>query len=114
MTVREQNLDHIATWLDPDALRCLPVRPVTITPLGRDELGVVSVDFPRLRPLLLESGKADIILRRPFFLEAVLSLSSREGSMSLPATEVELLRLWWELGGATSQVSLPHNTGVMS
>ncbi|MHB8772429.1 MAG: hypothetical protein ACYC7J_15650 [Syntrophales bacterium] len=100
VTVREQNLDHISTWLDPDALRRLPVRSVTISPLGSDELSVVSAEFPRLRPLLLESGNTDVILRRPFFLEAVLSLSGREGTTSLPATEVELLKLWWELGGA--------------
>lgn len=100
VTVREQNLDHIATWLDPEALRRLPVRSVTMLPLGSDDLLVVSTEFPRLRPLLLESGNADVILRRPFFLEAILSLSGREGTTSLPATEVELLKLWWELGGA--------------
>jgi hypothetical protein len=100
VTVREQNLDHIATWLDPDSLRCLPVRSVTISPLGSDELNVISAEFPRLRSLLMEFGKTDVILRRPFFLEAVLSLSGREGTTSLPATEVELLKLWWELGGA--------------
>ncbi|MHB1400413.1 MAG: P-loop NTPase family protein [Trichloromonadaceae bacterium] len=100
VTVREQNLDHIATWLDPDALKRLPVRSVTMPPLGSDELSVVSAEFPRLRPLLLESGNTDVILRRPFFLEAVLSLSGRAGTTSLPATEVELFQLWWELGGA--------------
>ncbi len=100
VTVREQNLDHIATWLDPEALRHLHMRSVSISPLGSDELSVVSAEFPRLRPLLLESDNTDVILRRPFFLEAVLSLSGREGTTSLPATEVELLKLWWELGGA--------------
>lgn len=115
VTVREQNLDHIATWLDPDALRRLPVRSVTMSPLGSDELSVVSAEFPRLRPLLLESGNTDVILRRPFFLEAVLSLSGREGTTSLPATEVELLKLWWELGGADQPGFTPaqHRRNVL-
>jgi len=72
VSVREQNLNHIATWLDPDALNKLPVRTVTVKPLDNDELRVVSERFPRLRPLFLESGGADIILRRPFFIEAIL------------------------------------------
>ncbi len=115
MTVREQNLDHIATWLDPDALRRLPVRSVSMSPLGSDELSVVSAEFPRLRPLLLESDNTDVILRRPFFLEAVLNLSGREGTTSLPATEVELLKLWWELGGADQPSFTPaqHRRNVL-
>jgi hypothetical protein len=115
VTVREQNLDHIATWLDPDALRCLPVRSVTMSPLGSDELSVVSAEFPRLRPLLLDSGNTDVILRRPFFLEAVLSLSGQEGTTSLPATEVELFQLWWKLGGAVQPSFTPaqHRRNVL-
>lgn len=100
VTVREQNLDHIATWLDPDALRLLPVRSVTLPVLGDEELSIVTAEFPRLRPLFLESGNVDVILRRPFFLEAILKLAGREGTTSLPASEVELLKLWWEHGGA--------------
>lgn len=115
VTVREQNLEHIATWLDPDALGRLPLRSVTMPPLGAEELSVVSEEFPRLRPLLLESGNTDVILRRPFFLEAVLSLSGREGTTALPATEVELLKLWWELGGADQPGFTPaqHRRNVL-
>ncbi len=115
VTVREQNLDHIATWIDPDALKRLPISSITMSPLDTDELSVVSAEFPRLRPLLLDSGNADVILRRPFFLEAVLSLSGREGTTSLPATEVELLKLWWELGGADQPGFTPaqHRRNVL-
>jgi len=115
VTVREQNLDHIATWLDPDALRRLPMRSVTISPLSSDDLNVVSAEFPRLRLLLLDSGNTDVILRRPFFLEAVLTLSGREGTTLLPATEVELLKLWWELGGADQHCFAPaqHRRNVL-
>ena len=99
-TVREQNLEHIGTWLDPDALRQLPVRTVTVPLLKDSELTVILENFPRLKPLALDSGDADVILRRPFFLDSVLTLAGIEGTADLPATEVELLKLWWKLGGS--------------
>jgi hypothetical protein len=99
-TVREQNLQHIATWLDPDALKRLPVRTVTVPALDDNELLVIAAAFLRLRPLLLETGPADMLLRRPFFVEAILGLAEGAGGASLPATEVQLLKLWWELGGS--------------
>ena len=100
VTVREQNLRHLETWLDPDALKKLPLRTVTVGRLDNTELNTVARRFPRLRPLLNQSGNADIILRRPFFLDAILTLAGREGTDQLPATEVELLKLWWHLGGS--------------
>lgn len=100
VTIREQNLRHLETWLDPDALKQLPLRTVAVKALDENELKVVAGSFPRLRPLLSQSGNADVILRRPFFLDAMLSLAGREGKNELPATEVELLRLWWQLGGS--------------
>lgn len=100
VTVREQNLRHLETWLDSDALKKLPLRTVTVGAFTDNELDIVAGRFPRLRPLLNQSGNADIILRRPFFLDAMLSLAGREGTDRLPATEVELLKLWWDLGGS--------------
>jgi hypothetical protein len=100
VTVREQNLRHLETWLDPDALKKLPLRTVTVGALDDNELDIVARRFPRLRPLLNQSCSADIILRRPFFLDAMLTLAGREGTDRLPATEVELLKLWWDLGGS--------------
>ena len=100
VTVREQNLRHLETWLDPDALKKLPLRTVTVGALNDNELDIVARRFPRLRPLLNQSGNADIILRRPFFLDAMLTLAGRDGTDRLPATEVELLKLWWDLGGS--------------
>ena len=100
VTVREQNLKHLETWLDPDALKKLPLRNVRVNRLDNKELSVIATKFPRLRPLLRQSSNADVILGRPFFLDAVLSLAGREGQDQLPATEVELLRLWWDLGGS--------------
>jgi hypothetical protein len=98
VTIREQNLRHLETWLDSDALKKLPLRTILVQPLDSAELALVAQTFPRLRPLLAQSGGPDIILRRPFFLNALLSLVGSAGQ--LPATEVELLKLWWEMGGS--------------
>jgi len=99
-TVREQNLDHIATWLDPQAINLLPIRTVTVPSLSSEELTIIADEFPRLAPLLREGKHADIILRRPFFLESMIGLAGRAGQSVLPASEAELLELWWGLGGA--------------
>lgn len=114
-SVREQNLKHLETWLDPDALRKLPLRTVTVTPLGDNELRVVAGHFPRLRPLLQQAGGMDVIVKRPFFLAALLTLAGRDGSAQLPATEVELLGLWWELGGSERRdsSSAQHRRNVL-
>ena len=107
VTVREQNLRHLETWLDPDVLKKLPLRTVSVRALDDKELDIVAAHFVRLRPLLNQSGNADIILRRPFFLDAILSLAGRDGTERLPATEVELLKLWWNLGGSDRADFLP-------
>ena len=99
VTVREQNLKHLETWLDPDALKKLPIKTIAVGPLDDEEIAIVAERFPRLRPLLNQAGAADLVLRRPFFLDALLRLTSASNT-SLPATEVELLKLWWELGGS--------------
>lgn len=100
VTVREQNLRHLGTWLDQDAINALGVRTVTVETLSRDEQAVVAETFPRLKPLLWESGGIDVVLTRPFFLDTIHRLSEAETSAGLPASEVELLELWWRLGGA--------------
>ena len=103
VSVREQNLKHLETWLNPDALRKLPLKTITIKTLGDDELSVVAEPFPRLQPLLRQASRMDVVVRRPFFLGALLSLAGREDTTQLPATEVELLKLWWELGASDRQ-----------
>jgi hypothetical protein len=100
VTIREQNLRHLETWLDSDALKKLPLRTIEVKPLDEAELELVAGHFPRLSPLLTQSGGPDIILKRPFFLNALLALSANAGTAQLPATEVELLKLWWEMGGS--------------
>lgn len=100
VTVREQNLRHLETWLDRDALDAFGVRSVRVEPLSDNEQGVVANTFPRLRPLLRQGGGMDIVLARPFFLDTILRLSDVKTAADLPASEVELLDLWWRLGGS--------------
>ena len=99
-TVREQNLENVGNWINSDALQKLPEQFVKVPLLSQNELEAVSEHFPRLKELILESGNTDIILKRPFFLESVLSLAGEEKPAELPATEAELLKLWWSLGGS--------------
>lgn len=98
VTIREQNLKHLETWLDPIVLRMLPIKTVNVGPLTDEELTFVAKSFPRLGPLLSSDHGTDVILRRPFFLDTILHLGDSGAGNSLPATEIELLNLWWRLG----------------
>ncbi|MDD5279505.1 ATP-binding protein [Acidithiobacillus sp.] len=99
VTVREQNLRHLETWIDGNVLKALSLASVTVTPLGREELATVSAYFPRLRALLAQ-GSIDVILHRAFFLNALLTLGTQGGDdAELPVTEIALLQLWWSFGG---------------
>lgn len=115
VTVREQNLKHIETWLDQTALNKLPLCTVSVGSLNKDELAVVGEEVPRLRPLLARPGNLDVVLSRPFFLEAINRLSTADTSRSLPVTEVELLTLWWTLGGSdrTDFTSAPKRQSTL-
>lgn len=103
VTIREQNLKHLETWLDPEVMKVLSIKTVVVGNLTDDELVHVSAEFPRLAPLLKAGRGADVILRRPFFLEAILLLGENTTDATLPATEIELLGMWWQLGGGEQQ-----------
>jgi hypothetical protein len=107
VTVREQNLRHLETWIDEGVLKALPLASVTVTPLGRDERATVAAYFPRLRSLLTQ-GAVDVILHRPFFLNALLLLGARDADdAALPATEAALMQLWWSFGGTDQTAFAP-------
>ena len=44
------------------------------------------------------------------FLNALLALAGQDAAAQLPATEVELLKLWWDMGGVRPQGFLPGPT----
>src|SRR5690606_12917549 len=90
---------HLETWIDETVLEALPLASVTIAPLGQDERNTVAAYFPRLRSLMAQ-GSIDVILHRPFFLNALLTLGARDAEdAALPATETALMQLWWSFGG---------------
>lgn len=107
VTVREQNLKHLDTWLDQDVLKKLPLRNVSVGALREQELSVVAAEIPRLGPLLSQPGGMDVVLNRPFFLDAIVRLAGDSGNTELPATEVELLHLWWTLGASERSDAVP-------
>ncbi|MFN3233159.1 MAG: hypothetical protein ACE363_13535 [Alphaproteobacteria bacterium] len=98
-TVRENNLQHLETWLDGDALGALKLRTISVTSFSKDELTALAEAFPRFRPLFVEGASFDAILTRPFFLDALVRMSGDASAETIPTTEVELLKLWWRLGG---------------
>lgn len=102
VTVREQNLRHLETWLDREVIEKLGVRSITVNPLSAGEKTVIADAVPRLGPLFRDGSTMEVLLSRPFFLEAILRLSPASGE--LPASEAELLDLWWELGGSYDAV----------
>lgn len=113
-TVREQNLEHIKTWLDPDSLAKLTIKTVTVEQLDANERAVVASVFPRFRSLLVDPKNAELVLRRPFFLSVLTKFVGQSGDDDqAPATEVELVDLWWRLGasdeGARDKAQLRRN-----
>ena len=114
-TVREQNLENVRTWIARESLQELQEQFVAVPLLSQNELEAVSEHFPRLKALILEPGNTDIILKRPFFLESVLLLAGEENPAELPATEAELLKLWWRLGGSENAdpVRSQHRRNVL-
>lgn len=120
VTIREQNLKHLETWLDPDAMKKLPLRTITMKPLDDEELGIVATAFPRLRPLLTQSGGADVILKRPFFLNALFAYVLETGESAdswkalLDVTGDATLRPVWQRAILTSCLQSTRTTQLLT
>ncbi len=74
MTMREENIQRVENWLDPDALAALPSRTVRVEGFDDDEANEAAAALPLLRPLLVDPQNYDKVLRRPFFLDALSRL----------------------------------------
>lgn len=98
MTMREENAQRVDGWLDPDANSKLPSKTVRIDAFDDQEAAEAAEALPLLRPLLADRRNYDTILRRPFFLDALSKLPMAAGGEV--RSEVDLLELWWEHGGA--------------
>ena len=98
MTMREENAQRVDGWLDPDANAMLPSRTIRVEGFDDEEVAEAAAAIPVLRPLLADPRSYDTVLRRPFFLDALSRLPTAGGSGI--RSEVDLVELWWEHGGA--------------
>lgn len=98
MSMREENAQRVDGWLDPDANARLSSRTIRVEGLDDDEAIEAAANLPLLRPLLADPRSYDTVLRRPFFLDALTRLPVAAGSEV--RSEVDLVELWWEHGGA--------------
>ena len=94
---RDQGLEGYRTWFPESFYRKAGIGDVTVPPFDLDEAMQLAQALPALSPLLLGSGNAAEVARRPFFA-AVLARSgaTREAA---PQTEIDLVAAWWRGGG---------------
>lgn len=97
MTMREENAQRVDRWLDPGAA-LLSSRTIRVEGFDDDEASDAATALPLLRPLLADPRNYDAVLRRPFFLDALSRLPAP--SEDEVRSEVDLVELWWEYGGA--------------
>lgn len=98
MTMREENTQRVDGWLDPDANAKLSSRTIRVEGFDDDEAIEAAEALPLLRALLADPRNYDTVLRRPFFLDALTRLPVAAGAEV--RSEVDLVELWWEHGGA--------------
>ncbi len=98
MTMREENAQRVDSWLDPDANATLSSRTIRVEGFDNEEVVEAAEAVPALRPLLADSRSYDMVLRRPFFLDALSRLPAAGGGAI--RSEIDLVELWWEHGGA--------------
>lgn len=98
MTMREENAQRVDGWLDPDANATLSSRTIRVEGFDEEEVAEAAEAIPALRPLLADPRSYDTVLRRPFFLDALSRLPTAGGAAI--RSEVDLVELWWEHGGA--------------
>lgn len=98
ITMREENAQRVDGWLDADANGALTSRTVRVEGFDHDEAQQAADALPLLRPLLADTRNYDTVLRRPFFLDALSRLPVAAGTEV--RSEVDLVELWWEHGGA--------------
>ncbi|MDE1145021.1 MAG: hypothetical protein PW843_00160 [Azospirillaceae bacterium] len=98
MTMREENAQRVDGWLDPEAVSKLSSKAIRVEGFNDDEALEAAEALPLMRPLLLDPRNYDTVLRRPFFLDALTKLPVVAGSGV--RSEVDLIELWWEYGGA--------------
>ena len=102
---RDQGLETYRTWFPESFYHEAGIGDVTVPPFDMDEAMRLAQALPALSPLLLGSGNAAEVARRPFFA-AVMARSGRMREAA-PQTEIDLVAAWWRGGGyEASQASV--------
>ncbi|MDE0422405.1 MAG: ATP-binding protein [Gammaproteobacteria bacterium] len=102
---RDQGLECYRTWFPESFYHEAGIGDVTVPPFDMDEAMRLAQALPALSPLLLGSGNAAEVARRPFFADVMArSGPTREAA---PQTEIDLVAAWWRGGGyEASQASV--------
>ncbi|MHA7062879.1 hypothetical protein [Azospirillum argentinense] len=96
VTTRLNGLDDYREQLDPEALRSLRFRRVTVDALGSEEIALIVAAHPPLAPLIRDGGRARALAHRPYLLSRLLrtrGLPSVGGASAV--TEIDLMRAMW-------------------
>ena len=112
MTMREENAQCVNGWLDPDANARPPSRSIHVEGFNNEEVAEAAAAIPGLRLPLADSRSYNTVLRRPFFLDALLRLPIASGSGI--RSEVDLVELWWVTAARTGPTSRPPRGGGTS
>ena len=98
-SVRDENIEHVRTWMPSEFLAQTGVTSIEVGLFDDDEAAQIGKALPALAPLLNAVGPAREIARRPFFLRVLAEGVGRQGGLSAPQSEIELIDAWWSRGG---------------
>jgi len=98
-SVRDENIEHVRTWIPAEFLSQTGVVPIEIGLFDDEEANQIARRLPALAPLLNAAGPAREIARRPFFLRVLAEGVARGSSADAPRSEIELVEAWWSRGG---------------
>lgn len=100
ISLRDAGSEPVRTWL-PNLFENGVLCTVDVGALDDDEAGALAEARPELATVLFAKGAVQEIVRRPFFAK-VLSQAfagSGAGGSFAPASEVDLIEIWWSRGG---------------
>lgn len=103
VSLRDSGLEPVRTWL-PDLFETGRLTTIDVGVLDDDEAKQLATERPELAPLLQVQGSVQEIVRRPFFAKVLSqALGSANGTAITPASETDLIEIWWTRGGFNAQ-----------
>jgi hypothetical protein len=102
VTLRDNGIEPLRTWLPPSLLDDEGVGSVEVKPFDDEEATQLADATPALRPLLFGDMRVRDIARRPFFASVLARALPEATPGSAPRSEIELIAVWWKRGGYNS------------